>query len=229
MMSTECEIEVRTATVGDLRSTAALHVAELPHGLFPRLGDGFVRRWHRAHLTSPYGVALVATSGGDVVGFALGSTDRPANVGWILAHHRRELLLAGLRALLARPVLAAGFVRTRGPRYARRLLGRGAAPARVAGKGDVPEAGFGSIAVLEAIVVAPDRQGRSIGATLAEAFLFDVAAAGVDRVELVTKAGAAGAAGFYERAGWHRVGAHVDRDGDEVITYRIDPRFVRAR
>ncbi|WP_116949319.1 GNAT family N-acetyltransferase [Jiangella endophytica] len=228
-MSTDGEIEVRPAGEGDLRTTAALHVSELPHGLFPRLGEAFVRRWHRAHLESRYGVVLVATRGGEVVGFTLGTTDRPANVAWIIGHRRRELTLAGLRALLTRPVLAAEFVRSRGMRYARRLLGRAAAPARVVAKGDVPEAGFGSIAVLEAIVVTPAQRGRSIGTELSEAFLSIVAAAGVERVELVTKVGARGAAGFYERAGWHRVGGHVDRDGDEVHTYRIDPRFVRAR
>ncbi|WP_053204597.1 GNAT family N-acetyltransferase [Jiangella muralis] len=225
-MSTEREIEVRAAAVDDLRRTASLHVAELPHGLFPRLGDGFVRRWHRAHLDSPYGVVLVAVRGGEVVGFTLGSTDRPANVAWIIGHRRRELALAGLRALLTRPVLAAGFVRSRGPRYAQRLLGRGAATARVAGPGAVPEAGFGVIAVLEAIVVAPEHRGRAIGTELTDAFLSIVGAAGVGRVELVTKAGTRGAAGFYERAGWRRVGDHVDRDGDEVHTYRIDPRVV---
>ncbi|RIQ11246.1 GNAT family N-acetyltransferase [Jiangella rhizosphaerae] len=228
-MSTDGEIEVRTAGEDDLRRTAALHVTELPHGLFPRLGEGFVRRWHRAHLESRYGIVLVAEQRGEVVGFALGTTDRPANVAWIIGHRRRELTLAGLRALLTRPVVAAEFLRTRGLRYARRLLGRGAAPARVAGRGDVPEAGFGPIAVLEAIVVAPERRGQSVGRALSEALLTCVAAAGGDRVELITKAGARGAAGFYERAGWRRVGSHVDRDGDEVHTYRIDPRFVRAR
>jgi ribosomal protein S18 acetylase RimI-like enzyme len=228
-MSTDGEIEVRPASEDDLRGTAALHVAELPHGLFPRLGEGFVRRWQRAHIESPHGVLLVAARGGEVVGFLLGTTDRPANVAWILGHQRRELMTAGLRALLTRPALALGFVRTRGPRYARRLWGRAAPSARVAGRGDVPEAGFGAIAVLEAIVVAPGARGASVGTALSEQFLSIVAAAGGDRVELVTKAGARGAAGFYERAGWRRVGSHVDRDGDEVHTYRIDPRFVRAR
>lgn len=227
-MSTDGEIEIRPAAEDDLRTTAALHVSELPHGLFPRLGEGFVRRWHRAHLESRYGVVLVATRGGEVVGFTLGTVDRPANVAWIIGHRRRELVLAGLRALVTRPVLAAEFVRSRGLRYARRLIGR-AAPARVSAAGSVPEAGFGSIAVLEAIVVTPEQRGRSIGTELTDTFLSIVAAAGVDRVELVTKAGARGAAGFYERAGWRRVGDHVDRDGDEVHTYRIDPRFVRAR
>jgi ribosomal protein S18 acetylase RimI-like enzyme len=228
-MSTEREIEVRPAHEDDVRRTAALHVAELPHGLFPRLGEGFVRRWHRAHLESEYGVVLVAVSDGEVAGFVLGTTDRPANVAWIIGRFRRELMTAALRALLTRPAVAFGFLRTRGPRYARRLFGRASAPARVAAKGDVPEARFGSIAVLEAIVVAPGARGRSIGTALSEAFLATVAAADGDRVELVTKAGARGAAGFYERAGWRLVGGHVDRDGDEVHTYRIDPRFVRAR
>ncbi|TDE00355.1 GNAT family N-acetyltransferase [Jiangella asiatica] len=209
--------------------TASLHVTELPHGLFPRLGEGFVRRWHRAHVASPYGVVLVATRGDEVIGFVLGTTDRPANVAWIISHRRWELMATALGRLLTRPRVAFGFLRTRGLRYVRRLFGRGAAPARVAGKGDVPEAGFAPIAVLEAVVVAPEGRGEGVGTTLVEAFLGIVAAAGVERTELVTKAGASGAAGFYERAGWHQVGSHVDRDGDRVLTFRIDPRFVRAR
>ncbi|WP_051425570.1 GNAT family N-acetyltransferase [Jiangella gansuensis] len=228
-MRTGREIDVVPAGEDDLRHTAELHVTELPHGLFPRLGDGFVRRWHGAHLASPHGVLLVATRGDEVVGFVLGTTDRPANVSWIIGHHRRELVMAALGSLVTRPGVAAGFVRTRGLRYLRRLFGRSAAPARVAGQGGVPEADFASIAVLEAVVVAPGARGEGIGTALVEALLRVVAAAGAERTELVTKAGAAGAAGFYERAGWHRVGGHVDRDGDEVLTFRIDPRFVRAR
>lgn len=228
-MSTDREVQVVPARDDDLRLTAALHVTELPHGMFPRLGEGFVRRWHRAHLVSTYGIVLVAVRDGELVGFVLGTTDRQANVAWIIANHRRELLATAVRALVRRPDVAGRFIRTRGLRYARRLFGRGPSPARVAERGDVPEAGFAPIAVLEAVVVAPSARGKAVGTVLVEAFLMAVAEAGVERVELVTKAGVDGAAGFYERTGWHRVGGHVDRDGDRVLTYRINPRFAKAQ
>lgn len=220
------EIEVSPAQEDDLRHTAVLHVAELPHGLFPRLGEKFVRRWQRAHLRSEYGVLLVARSADGVVGFVLGTTDRQANVAWIIRHHRRELLGAGIRVLLLRPRLAWRFVRTRGMRYVRRVFARSTPSTGVVGRGNLPEARSAPVAVLEALVVTPHARGKAIGTALVERYLGIAARAGAERVELVTKAGTGGAAGFYEHHGWTMVGSHVDRDGDRVLTYRINPRVV---
>lgn len=228
-MSNDLRVDVVPAGEDDLQVTAALHVSELPHGLFPRLGVDFVRRWHRAHLRSPYAIVLVVVGEDGPCGFALGTTDRASNVSWILRQHRAELAAAGLRVLLRRPRLAAHFLRTRGLAYARRLLSRTTQPSRTAPAGDVPEASFRPVAVLEAVVVAARTQGRGVGGALVEAFLTAAAARGAQSVDLVTKAGPAGAGPFYERRGWLRVEAHDDRDGDQVATYRIDPRVVPAR
>ncbi|MFW6773338.1 GNAT family N-acetyltransferase [Nocardioides sp. CPCC 205120] len=212
--------DLRDEDVGEVEGherdwVAELHVTDLPHGLFPRLGVAFVRRWHRAHLASPHGTCLVARVGGVPVGFALCSLDRRAHVDWLLAHRRRELALPAAAALLRRPRLAVDFLRTRGARYARRLAGRGARPAAAAAP---PTA----VAVLDAIVVEEFARGRGVGTALVEAFLRRAVEAGAERAELVTKAGAAGAAGFYERRGWTRTGSHTDRDGEEVVTFRVD-------
>ena len=193
---------------------ARLHVDDLPHGLFPRLGTTFVRRWHRSHLESPYGVAFVAVLDGSPIGFALGTTDRPANVAWLLEHRRGALVPAALLALVLRPTLLSDFVATRAGRYLRRLS-RGSAVAATPARRPV--------AVLDAIVVAGEWRGRGIGRSLMSAFLGAVTVAGVDRVELVTKDGPQGAAGFYDRGGWSRTSSHLDRDGDVVHTYAIDP------
>ncbi|NYG53896.1 GNAT family N-acetyltransferase [Nocardioides perillae] len=190
-----------------------------------------MHRWHRAHVASSFGVGAVALEDGVPVGFVLGSTDRRAHVAWLLAHRRRELVLAGALALATRPAVLAEFLRTRAGRYARRLLRRAprgtAAPAtagqavdgpggdRGAGRGDGP------VAVLEAVVVVPGARTRGIGTRLTAVVVDAAREAGADRVELVTKAGQGGAAGFYERGGWQRVGSHVDRDGDEVHTFRL--------
>lgn len=208
------------------RWVADLHVHELPHGLFPRLGRRFVHRWHRAHVASSFGVGAVALEDGVPVGFVLGSTDRRAHVAWLLAHRRRELAVAGALALLARPVLLAEFLRTRAGRYARRLLGRGSRPAPApsaggAGSSEGPVPGEGPVAVLEAVVVVPGARTRGIGTRLTAVVVDAAREAGAARVDLVTKAGEGGAAGFYERGGWQRVGSHVDRDGDEVHTFRL--------
>ncbi len=203
-----------------LQRTAELHVAELYHGLFPQLGVEFVRRWHRVHCFSPYGVVLVAIRGESVIGFVLGTTDQRRHVAWTIQHHRGELLLAAARAMLARPGVMIDFFRTRALRYTQRLLrgsGRSAAMSRSAG----PD---GPVAVLEAVAVASSAQGAGAGRALVDTFLTEMARAGVGRVDLVTKAGPSGAAGFYRRSGWQPAGEHVDRDGELALTFRIDPR-----
>lgn len=198
---------------------SAFHVATLPHGLFPRLGRRFVARWHRAHMASPHGVGYVAFRDGLPVGFALGSTDRAANVDWLLAHRRSTLVLAALPALLRRPRIALDFVRTRAGAYTRRLLRPGDRSAS-ASRG----VGAGAVAVLEAVAVTPEARGQGIGSRLVSLVLTDAARTGADRVELVTKDGESGAAGFYVRGAWEQVGRHRDRDGDGVLRFRIDPR-----
>ena len=231
-MDDEHPIDIVRADETDLHRTAALHVTELPHGLFPRLGVGFVRLWHRANLKSVHGVVLVARHADVVVGVLLGTTDRKANVAWILRHHRRELTGAALRAFVTRPYVFGLFLRTRGRRYLWRVFSRGPTPPTVLPEnadGGVGAAAAGPVAVLDAIVVAPHARGRSVGTVLVDEYLAIVAEAGIDRAELVTKAGVEGAAGFYERGGWHRVGTHLDRDGDRVLTYRIDPLARRTR
>lgn len=232
-MTNEPDVNVTLAGQDDLRRTATMHVTELPHGLFPRLGRRFVRRWHGSHLDSEHGILVVARDGGTTVGFLLGTTDRRANVEWIMTRHRRELLISGSLAMLARPWLIASFIRSRGRRYARRILRPGGSPKGTPSRaGDAIQAGAAppeQIAVLEAVVVDYSSRGKGIGTALVNAFVAQVAAAGVDRVELVTKADARGAARFYERSGWQRVGGHVDRDGDEVFTYRFSPQVADAR
>lgn len=221
MRSGDCRVRVMPAGVEDLGLTSELHVEELPHGLFPRLGEPFMRQWHLAHFESRYGVILVARKGDDVVGFALGTTDQHANVAWIIDRHRWKLLLSATRAFVTRPAVAALFVRTRAMHYARRLLRRSAPPLQDP-DGEV-------VAVLEALVVTPPARRQGLGTSLVEAFTGIVAAAGTERAELVTKAGVAGAGGFYEHNGWHQVGTHVDRDGDPVLTYRIKLRSLSNR
>lgn len=203
-----------------LEQTAQLHLAELYHGLFPQLGVDFVRRWHRVHCFSPYGVVLVAIRGESVIGFVLGTTDQRRHVAWTIQHHRGELLLAAARAMLARPGVMVGFLRTRALRYAQRLV-RGSGRSAMMSRPGGPDK---TVAVLEALAVASSARGAGGGRALVEAFLARVARAGVTRVDLVTKAGPSGAADFYRRSGWQPAGEHVDRDGELALTFRIDPR-----
>lgn len=211
------------ATAADLPAMARLQLASLPHGLFPRLGPGFVRRWHATYLDSPYGVALVFRSPGEpVVGYLLGSTDQVAHMDHVLQVHRRGLAVRGGVALLARPGTAAQFLRTRAWRYARRLLSPRppARPQTEPGEGG-PEAPVRT-AVVTAVAVNPSSRGTGAGGALVQAFLVAAAAADASCARLVTKAGPTGASHFYQRLGWSVTGTHADRDGDLVRAFCYD-------
>jgi ribosomal protein S18 acetylase RimI-like enzyme len=222
-------LRVRAATEADLPATAHLHARLLPHGLFPRLGERFLQRWHATFLDTPHGVAFVAvTADGDVRGFLMGTTDQVRYVDDVIARHRLGLTLAGVRALLTRPHVASHFLRTRAARYARRLLRR---PVR----GDAHASGGTArnsspatrsapvrVAVVTAVAVGDGLRGSGTGARLVSHFLAAARAAGTPAAELVTKADGHGASAFYERLGWSEADVHRDRDGDLVRRFRLE-------
>lgn len=223
------DICIRVAESIDVAATAALHQRYLPHGLFPSLGDSFMRRWHRSHVDSPVGLLLIAEVvdvGGvaEPVGFLLGSYDQGAHVNWTLSNRRVAFVRAGLAALLVRPRILTSFVHSRFRPYLRRVLSVRSTSAAAIHPGSRPaDEDRLPVAVLEAIAVRPEVRSRGVGARLVECYVDLLAGHDVRRVELVTKTGSKGATSFYERLGWSAVEEHRDRDGDEVRTFRLDP------
>lgn len=203
---------VRRATSADVRATSQLHVEHLPVGLFPSLGARFVARWHRAHIDSGNGVALVSydpAADGVVTGFLVGSVDRAAFRVDLLTRHRRELLLHGSGALIVRPRVLARFMRTRSSAYLRRLRRSGTRD-RVPGQ---------AVADLTAIAVVPQRHRRGAGRALTEEFLRICVHAGAAHAELVADNAASG---FYERIGWESGRSASTRDGRSLRWFSID-------
>ena len=230
--STSRPLLIRRAQRADLPATAELHAALLPHGLFPRLGTGFLRRWHATYVAGAHAVAYVAvgprdqaaagasrTFDGDVVGFLLGATDQSAHVEEVIAAHRRELVLAGAGALLVRPVLAVHFLRTRARRYLRRLRRRRPVAASTATR-PTSVAAVPPVAVVTAVAVVPAVRGEGLGASLLEMFLVEATSAGTPAAELVTRADNDGASAFYTRLGWIAQDVHPDHDGAMVRRFR---------
>lgn len=227
------DIVVRAATARDLYATSHLQVARLGLGLFPRLGERFVRAWHATYLGSPDGIALVATaptpSGTRTVGFLIGSSDEEAQLRHVLNEHRAPLLRSGLAALVVRPRVAARFARTRLARYARRLARR-PGPSTAAHPGNArtgPEHNEPvRTGVLTALAVDPRWSGRGVGRQLTVAYLERARAGGTRTARLVTRADAGSAAGFYERLGWSRGDEVTSVDGDRLLamSYSLDGR-----
>lgn len=216
---------IRTATSGDLKATAVLQILELPMGLFPRLGRGFVARWHQTFLDSAHAVALVAVRRDDsdaeeVVGFLVGSTDRRAFRRELLTRHRFGLMARGIAALVVRPRVLAGFLRTRVRPYLCRLGGRDVAgrPGEAA-----PPGRPGAVGDLTAIAVSGSARRGGAGRRLTEIYLGRCAAVGADWVELVTLADAVGARTFYSSTGWTALDDDCTRDGLNVRRFGRRP------
>ncbi|WP_264670476.1 GNAT family N-acetyltransferase [Arthrobacter sp. VKM Ac-2550] len=222
-------VVIRPATGDDLALTASLQCAFLPHGLFPRLGEKFVRRWHATYLNAPHGTALmaelVAPDGNrQPVGFLVGATDQVRHVDDVLGRHRVRLGTAGAGALALRPRLAAHFLRTRARAYLRRLLKR---PQQRVPAGAVPPSAPASgaptrTAVITAVAVIPEARGSGAGKELVTHFLTQARAKGAVRAELAVIAGTGSADGFYARLGWSVVEEHLSRDGSLTRTYRYE-------
>lgn len=206
---------IREATEVDLPLMASDVIRHLPDGLFPRLGQRFVRRWMKTFLTEQYGVALVAVTNDakqQQVGFLIGSTNQIQHVADVLHQHKWSLLLAGLAALSIRPRVLLHFLRTRARPYLRRVLGR------TANSGDNTEA-RPATAVITSLVVLPTVRGGGIGSLLVEEFLDRAVANRASLAELVTTAGSAGSGEFYKKLGWKRVEERYSKDGTPIHTY----------
>ncbi len=223
------EVVIRLATPADIDFTARTHRQHLPHGLFPLLGQTFMKRWHTSFLGAPEGIALIAVHVGDdgerPLGFLVGAVDQVAHVHHVLGHHRFALGAAGVRSLLVRPRLALHFLRTRARAYARRLTSR---PAPRHPRGDsrevrpqTPRDGRGPdpVAVVTALVVIPQAQGAGVGAALLAQFVERARTGPAPQAHLTTLDGADGAGSFYEGLGWQRRNVHPTRDGMLMATY----------
>ncbi|WP_380168979.1 GNAT family N-acetyltransferase [Jannaschia sp. R86511] len=198
------------------------------------MGQPFLRQWHGTFLQAPQAVALVAVDVGPVdpvkervVGFLLGSVDQVALVDHVIRHHRLRLGVVGAWSLLVRPGLGQHFVRTRALAYARRLTGRPSSPAERQDSSDIdpgaprPVRRRDPVAVITALVVAPDARQAGVREALMAAFVERATAAGVAEAHLTTPVGPEGAGPFVEPLGWRRAGTHTTRDGLPVVTYRL--------
>ncbi len=206
---------LRPTRTDDLAHVAALHRDELSYGLFPRLGTGFLRRYHAALLDSPETVALVATDERGLAGFLVGSFDQPRHQHWMLRRRGLRLATAGMIGLLTHPRTLVLFTRTRARRYLRRF--RRALPAST--PAPAQQAAHLRFGVLLHVAVAIDRRGQGLGRLLTERFVTEAIARNVDELQLVTAD--VDAAAFYRRLGWKDRQTRNDSDGTAVTNFGL--------
>lgn len=212
---------LRRMRPADTRQTAVLHRRLLGTGLFPRLGNGFVARWHRTFLDNPAAVGLAVVHHGEVVAFALVALDQRLYLRATLRRHRTALLWRGLLGLLVRPPLLLRFLRTRLRAYARHLV-----PGGRRGSAAPPVERRVRVAVVHAIATREDARGTGCARALLEQVVDAATGARADHVALVTDVAdptepeATGAAAMYSHLGWERVDLRGHRDGRWVAEYR---------
>ena len=108
----------------DVAGAVALHQRGLGNELVARLGSRTLGHYHRAYLSSPSGLALVARSEvpGEVLGFLLGAIDPPAHYRYVVSSAGSRLALSTAVHAAGHPALAWELVRTRALRWARGVL-----------------------------------------------------------------------------------------------------------
>ncbi|WP_252975709.1 GNAT family N-acetyltransferase [Janibacter melonis] len=230
-------LQIHPLTSHHLSTTAALHAQQLANGLFPALGQDFLRQWHRTFLDTEHAAAAVVldpTCDDAVIGYLLLALNPAGHLQDLKTRHRRTLMHHGLRGLIRRPDVCTYFLRTRSRRYARHLLTHRAPTPPPA------TAPATCVAVVHAVVTHPDHTGRGVARQLLAWAQARAADAGVEELALVTDAPAApdssnvlapdasqGAAAMYDHLGWRRV-AQRHRDGRTLIEFRTTATAIGA-
>ena len=214
------QVRIRPGTPPDAPAIARLHLELLPHGFFAKLGARYLSVYHRAFMSSPHAVSLVACREDRLVGFIAGALDAHVHQRWALRRRGLPLLVAGIAALALRPRLAWEFLTTRTGRYVRGMA-RAARPTTSPTGASSPIPG-GPVAVLSHVAVDRSEQGGGAGSALVESFVEHVREARTPRVELVTLCDD-GASAFYERLGWTAVGEH-EREGARYRRFTLELR-----
>lgn len=205
----------------DLAFAASLHVRSLPHGLFPRLGEPFLRRYYSTFVRSPWAIGLVAESDGRRIGVVVGTVDDGAHYRFVARRCWLPLAASAVASLATRPRVALWFVRTRGRRYARgftRLVSQRRHPRTASTEGVAlpPRQG-----VLSHVVVEEDARGGGAGGELVAAFVEWAERRGTTHLRLVTHA-TDGAAEFYRRLGWSCAGPRAGLDSAAWTEFRLE-------
>lgn len=206
------QVRYRAMSPADLPYVVAEHRHHFPDGFFARLGPRFLTEYYRAFLTGPSTRTIVADQDGEPVGYLVGVTDPAAQRAHVVQQHGRRLMARAAAAMLVRPFLAALFLRTRGCLYARKLLRRRS-------DGRAVEVPCPRAAVLSHVAIADRAQSAGIGSALVRWFEQQAAAAGCERLVLVTVSGEDGAAGYYRRRGWKAAGERCTPDGRWLTTF----------
>ncbi len=220
---------LRGMRAADLDTAVRLHREVLSAEFLSSCGDSFLRRYYRAWMDSPYGVALCAVDREDhVVGLLLGSLDPP--------YHYRSMVRTGGAGIVVRlaaqavrhPTFGMDLLRTRMIRYLRALarMAKRSLVARFRPAGDssqeleIGRPGGEKIGEITHLLVDPSWQGGGIGRNLVTTMEKAARDGGIDALVLVTPPDSP-ARQFYERLGWKGEGEVTSASQERFVRYRL--------
>lgn len=214
---------IQPLETSDVRAAGFLHEKELPHEFLTRFGPGFLSRYYRAFVESPYATALGAWSpagGNELQGVLIGTFDTGAHYAYLVRHHGRALALHTLLQSFRRPKLALDVLRTRLVRYARGIY-RSIKYATSHEKKDLSGEEREKVGFVAYVAVRSGSRGSGVGGALLKAYEGLAREAGLDRLDLVTLPDERGAGPFFSRLGWNYEGERVSRSGEKYALYTL--------
>jgi ribosomal protein S18 acetylase RimI-like enzyme len=186
----------------DVDAVVGVHLRSFEGFFLSFLGPNFLRLYYESVVGYPGAAGYVCLKGGRVVGFVCGMVSPSRFYSYLLRTRWWRFALAALGAALGRPSVI--------PRLFRALL----YPSQTSGRSDT--------ATLTSIAVDPAVQGEGVGAELVAAFLADMRARGVKRVDLTTDHyGNDEVNTFYQKQGFHCERTFVTPEGREMNEYVI--------
>ena len=189
-------------TMAHVDEVISVHLHSFEGFFLSFLGPRFLRLYYESIAEYPGATGYVYVQDGRAVGFVCGTVHPSQFYRFLLRTRGWRFAVASLGAVLRRPSI--------GPRLARALL----YPSQTSRRDDT--------GTLTSMAVEPAFQGQGIGAELARAFLEDMRARGVKRVDLTTdrhdndKVNA-----FYQKQGFRCERSFVTPEGREMNEYVI--------
>lgn len=158
-------VVARPMTSSDVGSVVMTHLSAMPDFFLSSLGEGFLKTYYASLVDDSTAIARVAVdASGDVVGFAVGSTNPSGFYRRLLSQRWPAFAVASVPGLLRNPRAASRIVRA--IRY----------------PGTQPDGD--NLGGLYSIGVRSDLQGQGVGRTLLHAFLEEALVRGSSAVYL---------------------------------------------
>lgn len=194
---------VRELQSEQLGEVVDVHMRAFPSFFLSFLGPRFLRVFYGSFVSDPTGIGVVAEENGHVLGVAVGPQYPQSYFRKLLKRRWLAFCTASLGAILRRPSVVI--------RLYQAIFYRGESPT------GPPRA------LLSSLAVAPETQGRGIGAALVRAWVEQAKARGCNGAYLTTDADDNDPVNaFYQRLGWVLQASYTTPQGRRMNRYVLD-------